>query len=92
MRPLWLDLLLTPMAAPETRWLRAMRMTLLAGFVALALGVLNMSTIAQVLGRAGMGMLAGLCVALAVLVAFYATAKIRADEALLDAPRRSDER
>ena len=92
MRPLWLELLLTPMAAPETRWLRAMRMTLLVGFVALALSVLNLSAIAQALGRAGTGMLAGLCVALAVLVAVYATAKIRADEAFLYAPGRSDER
>ena len=28
--PLWLDLLRTPMAAPETRALKSMRMTILA--------------------------------------------------------------
>lgn len=91
MKPLWLELLLTPMAAPETRLLRAMRVTLLAGFVTVAMGVLNLADIARVLGRAGTALLAGLCVALAVLAAVYVCIKMRADAAHLDELRREDQ-
>jgi hypothetical protein len=79
-RPLWLDLLLTPMAAPETRWLRAMRLTLVAGAGLVAAGIVNLPLIGRTLGPVGTGMLAGLCIVLAALVAIYATVKVRADE------------
>lgn len=79
MRPLWLELMLTPMGAPETRWLRAMRMTLVAGLVLVAAGTLNLDVVVHVGGRIGTGLLAGLCLAMAMLALIYAGTKLRAD-------------
>ena len=50
--PLWLDLLRTPMAAPETDELRAMRRTFQVLCVLCAVGVLAISPLTSLLGRA----------------------------------------
>jgi hypothetical protein len=83
-KPLWLELMLTPMAAPETRWRRAMRLTLTGGFIAIALGVPILPFLIRVFGRGGTGMLAGLCLAVMITAQVYAWLKIRADAAHLD--------
>ena len=90
MRPLWLELMLTPMAAPETRRLRVMRRTIVAGALLVALGSASARTVARLGGRPGVAILAALCVALAVLATVYATAKLRADAAHLAAPPKDD--
>lgn len=77
----WHDLLPVPLAAPETPRLRAMRLTLVAGALLLALGVANVRAVEKVAGRAGIVLLAALCLAMALLVAAYAVAKLRADAA-----------
>ena len=82
--PLWLDLLRTPMAAPETDELRAMRRTFQVLCVLCALGVLAISPLTSLLGRAaGVGVAALLMTALHT--ALYVTRKNRADAAFLDA-------
>lgn len=90
MKPLWLELLMVPMAAPETRWLRAMRTTLVASLLLVAAGIANLSTIERETGRVGLAMLAGLCVALAALVTIYVATKTRADDRYLAQLRDDD--
>ena len=82
--PLWLDLLRTPMAAPETRALRRMRLLWQALCLSLALVTAFFAQVHAILGRAAP------CLALALLVAaglytwLYLHRKNAADNAFLE--------
>lgn len=80
----FLEFLKTPMAAPETAGLRAMRLTILACFVLLLPSMLLLTPLRTLLGNLAVGLIAGLIAALAMLVPVYARAKTRADDAHLD--------
>lgn len=81
---IWLEMLRTPMAAPETRVLRAMRLTILACLSLLAMTILALAPLRSAIGVGVGGIAAGLLATLAILVPVYATAKNRADDAYLD--------
>ncbi|MFW2854499.1 hypothetical protein ACM61V_21915 [Sphingomonas sp. TX0543] len=82
---MWLDMLRTPMAAPETPALKAMRRAILWSAIALAIAICALQPLRAVLGAGAGGALAGLVLALVVLVPVYVIAKNRADNAFLDA-------
>ena len=84
MNTLWLDFLKTPMAAPETKGLRLLRMTVLSLAIALASSILMLKPLRLVLGVGAGGAIAGLLAALAVVVPVYVFRKNRADGAYLD--------
>ncbi|MGN5376438.1 MAG: hypothetical protein DI613_07355 [Kocuria rhizophila] len=83
--PLWLDLLKTPMAAPETEELRTMRRTFQVLCVLCAVSVLAISPLTLLLGRAAGVGVAALLIMTALHTALYALRKNRADAAWLDA-------
>jgi hypothetical protein len=83
--PLWLDLLRTPMAAPETPRLRAMRRTFQVLCILCALTVASVSPLTAILGRFAPIGIAALLISTAVYTAFYVVRKNRADQAWLDA-------
>lgn len=83
--PLWLDLLRTPMAAPETQELAAMRRTFQVLCVASAISVLAISPLTMVLGRIAPAGVAALLIMTALHTILYVTRKNRADNAYLDA-------
>ncbi|RZL71447.1 MAG: hypothetical protein EOP66_14975 [Sphingomonas sp.] len=89
--PLWLDLLRTPMAAPETDDLRTMRRTFQVLCVASAIGVLAISPLVRLFGRPASFMVAALLMTTALHTALYVFRKNRADNAFLDAARSSEE-
>lgn len=83
MMPLWLDLLRTPMAAPETRSLRRMRLTWQGLCLGTAVAAGSFSPLHHLLGdRAtlGVGMLLAAVIAHGAL---YFACKHRADSAYL---------
>ena len=82
---MWLDMLRTPMAAPETPALKAMRLAILWSAIGLAIAICALQPLRAVLGAGAGGALAGLVMALVVLVPVYVIAKNRADNAFLDA-------
>ncbi len=82
---LMLDWLKTPMAAPETANLKAMRMAILGLAIALAVLVLFLKPLIVSIGPATGGALAGVVLALAVLVPSYVIIKNQADNAHIDA-------
>ena len=83
--PLWLDMLRTPMAAPETRGLKAMRLTILGNCVILALSIAAVRPLNAAIGNlAGLIPLAAL-LTLLVTVPVYLARKNHADAAHLDA-------
>lgn len=82
---MWLDMLRTPMAAPETPALKAMRLAILWSAIGLAIAICALQPLRAVLGAGAGGALAGLVLALVVLVPVYVIAKNRADNAYLDA-------
>ena len=84
---MWLDMLRTPMAAPETPALKAMRLAILWSAIGLAIAICALQPLRAVLGAGAGGALAGLVLALVVLVPVYVIAKNRADNAFLDASR-----
>lgn len=88
--PLWLDLMKTPMAAPETDDLRGMRRTFQILCVASALGVLAISPLVRFFGPAASFMVAALLLTTALHTALYVYRKNRADNAFLDAATSSD--
>jgi len=88
--PLWLDLLRTPMAAPETAMLRSMRRTFQLLCVACAICVVLVSPLTALLGRAAPVGIAGLLLTTAIYTGLYVFRKNRADEAFL-AAATSDE-
>ena len=82
--PLWLDLLRTPMAAPETPALRRMRRRWQALCVLLAFGVLLVGPLERLLGRAGVCAVAALLAGTLLQTALYWWRKTRADAAFLE--------
>ena len=83
--PLWLDLLKTPMAAPETPRLKAMRRTFQVLCILCALTVAFVSPLTAILGRFAPVGIAALLISTAVYTALYVVRKNRADQAWLDA-------
>lgn len=83
--PLWLDLMRTPMAAPETDDLRAMRRTFQILCVASAIGVLAISPLVRLFGRPASFVVAALLITTALHTALYVLRKNRADNAHLAA-------
>lgn len=79
-----LEFLRTPMAAPETASLRAMRVTILACCVLILASMLLLTPLRALLGNLAMGLIAGLIATLMMLVPIYVHAKISADDAHLD--------
>src|SRR3546814_3262469 len=84
MMPLWLAILRTPMAAPETIRLRVMRLAWLSLCVALAGSVILLEPLQDHLGKAAPCMIALLLGAALTLTIVYLRAKQRADAAYLD--------
>ena len=82
--PLWLDLLRTPMAAPETSVLRRMRFTWQALCVTCALVVGLFSPLRHTVGRAAPIGAALILLATAAYTCLYLLRKQRADRAFLD--------
>ena len=85
MNGFWLDFLKTPMAAPETPGLRMLRMSVRLIACALALSIVLLRPLRAALGAGAGGSIAGLLIALAILVPIYVVRKNRADESYLDA-------
>ena len=88
--PLWLDMLRTPMAAPETRALRAMRFTWLSLCVALGGSILLLGPLQALAGRAAPCGIALLIAATLFLTLVYLRCKQRADGAYLDSLGEKD--
>ncbi|MBB3588677.1 MULTISPECIES: hypothetical protein [Sphingomonadaceae] len=89
--PLWLDLLKTPMAAPETAELRGMRRTFQFLCVASAVGVLAISPLVKLFGRPASFVVAAVLATTALHTALYVFRKNRADNAYLDAATSPEE-
>ncbi len=81
---LMLDWLKTPMAAPETANLKTMRIAILGLAIALALLVLFLKPLRASVGPATGGALAGVVLALGLLVPVYVIVKNRADNAYIE--------
>jgi len=84
MMPLWLDLIRTPMAAPETPALRRMRLTWMILCAGSGAGVSFVGPLTRGIGRAAPCMLAALLVSTLLVTALYLVRKHRADTAFLD--------
>ncbi|WP_010339777.1 hypothetical protein [Sphingobium yanoikuyae] len=82
--PLWLDLLRTPMAAPETRALRRMRLIWQGLCLSVALVVGFFSQVHAALGRAAPCLALGLIVAAGAHTWLYLRRKNAADNAFLE--------
>ena len=80
-----LDILRTPMAAPETRALKVMRMAILAICGVLVVSIAAIDPLRAVIGIGAGAVVAGLLLALAALVPVYLVIKTRADDAHLSA-------
>lgn len=83
--PLWLDMLRTPMAAPETRALRRLRLTWQALCLSLGASILCLQPLLRQFGRAASAAIAVLLVAVLATTALYLARKHRADAAFLEA-------
>jgi len=83
--PLWLDLLRTPMAAPETRGLRRLRRCWQTLCLMSALGAGFAGPIHRAGGRPAAATLALLLIATVVCTAIYWIKKQRADQRFLEA-------
>lgn len=82
--PLWLDLLRTPMAAPESAGLRRMRLVWQRLCLSVALLVGFFARVHSALGRAAPCLAAGLLVAAALYTLLYVRRKNAADIAFLE--------
>lgn len=82
--PLWLDMLRTPMAAPETGPLKVMRRAWLSLCVTLAAAVTLLDPLRAQLGRGAPAMVAALLLVTVAITIVYLRAKQRADDAYLD--------
>lgn len=80
-----LDILRTPMAAPETRSLKVMRMTILAICGVLVVSIAAIAPLRAVIGIGAGAVVAGLLLVLAALVPVYLVIKTGADDAHLSA-------
>lgn len=74
-----------PMAAPETRTLRRLRLTILGASLTLGGLIALIGPARELMGAGAIGAAAGLLAALALLVPIYLRAKSRADDAHLAA-------
>lgn len=81
-----------PMAAPETRPLRTIRLTILGAGLTLGGLTALIDPARALIGVSAVGAAAGLLVALVILVPIYLRAKARADDAHLMALCRDGER
>ncbi|WP_176599147.1 hypothetical protein [Sphingobium sp. 15-1] len=88
--PLWLDLLRTPMAAPETRFLRLMRHVWQGLCLALAAATLFFASMRALVGSVAVRLVAGLILLTLVHTLIYFRAKGRADNAHLEAAGKSE--
>ncbi|MGF7151643.1 putative membrane protein [Sphingomonas zeicaulis] len=82
--PLWLDLMRTPMAAPETALLRRMRRIWQALCVSAGVSILALQPLKAALVRTAPALILVLIVACFVLGTVYFLIKQRADEAWLN--------
>jgi hypothetical protein len=82
--PLWLDLLRTPMAAPETRRLRRMRRTWQLLCLLLCASMLGFQHLHALLGSGAVALGAGLLIATGLYTPLYFIRKDRADRAYLE--------
>ena len=80
-----LDWLKTPMAAPETRTLKVMRMAILVLSMMVVVSVAAIDPLRAAIGIGAGAVVAGLLLALAALVPVYLVIKTRADDAHLSA-------
>jgi len=83
--PLWIDMLRTPMAAPETRALRRLRRIWQMLCIATALVVMLQSRFAPALGRLTPLWAAILIATTIACTVIYGVRKKRADDAFIDA-------
>ena len=83
--PLWLDLLRTPMAAPETDDLCVMRRTFQVLCVLSGLGVVAISPLVALFGRPAAFAVSAVLGMTAFYTALYVFRKNKADNAYLDA-------
>lgn len=88
--PLWLDLLTTPMAAPETPKLRRCRYAWQALCLTLAASIVAQGHLRELVGRLAPAATGLLLVAVLLTTIFYLGAKHRADTAFLDMPRETE--
>lgn len=88
--PLWLDLLRTPMAAPESRSLRRMRFTWQGLCLSLAFTVALFTPFHRVAGHLAPVFVAVLLVATAVYTWLYLARKQRIDRAFLERAGESE--
>lgn len=79
----WLDWLKTPMAAPETRALKTMRMAIFAITIVIVISIVAIDPLRAAIGIGTGAVVAGLLLSLAVLVPVYLIMKTRADDAHL---------
>lgn len=89
--PLWLDLLRTPMAAPETDDLRVMRRTFQVLCVLSAFGVVAISPLVAFFGQRASFVVAAILATTALHTALYVFRKNRADNDFLDSARSEEE-
>lgn len=87
---LWLDLLRTPMAAPETPALRRMRYIFQALCVLSALSVAFLRTVLDLLGQRGAAAIFVLLAVTCVHAVIYLTRKSAADNEWLDQAQSSE--
>lgn len=80
-----LDVLRTPMAAPETPGIKRMRMTILVLCSALVGSIAAIDPLRAVIGIGAGAVVGGLLIVLVVLVPVYFVTKTRADDAHLAA-------
>ncbi|MDT7532983.1 hypothetical protein OVY48_05945 [Sphingobium sp. SA2] len=82
--PLWLDLLRTPMAAPESRSLRRMRFTWQGLCLSLALSVGLFTPFHRMAGQLAPVLVAVLLLVTALYTGLYVARKQRVDKAFLE--------
>lgn len=75
----------SPMAAPETRALRSLRLTILGGGLTLGALIALIGPATALIGVGAVGAAAGLLTTLVILVPIYLRAKTRADAEYLTA-------
>jgi hypothetical protein len=79
----WLDWLKTPMAAPETRALKVMRMAIIVISFVIVVSLVAIDPLRAAIGIGAGAVVAGLLLLLAALVPVYLIMKTRADDAHL---------
>ncbi len=80
----WMDWLRTPMAAPETRGLKFMRISILIMCLVLIVSIAAIAPLRAAIGIWAGGLVGAVLVSLVMLVPVYVALKNRADDAYLD--------